>query len=64
MKKQIIIGNKTFKYKKDALGFYKEILNSYDYDEILNEEDKREIFELLKLHPNFEQKKRKRDSGF
>lgn len=64
MKKQIIIGNKTFKYKKDALGFYKEILNSYDFDEILNEEDKREIFELLKLHPNFEQKKEKGIRGF
>ena len=44
--------------------FYKAILNSYDYNEILNERDKSDILELLKLHPNFEQKKKNGIQGF
>lgn len=50
------IGNKEFKYKKDALTYYKEILNSYNFGEKLNENDKIEIIELLKNHPEFERK--------
>ena len=64
MKEQIIIGDKTFKYKKDALGFFKAILNSYDYGEILNESDKNDVLELLKFHPNFEQKNKNGIQGF
>jgi len=64
MKKQIIIGDKIYRYKKDALGFYKTILNSYDYNERLNDGDEKEVLELLKLHPNFEQKKENGIQGF
>jgi len=52
----MVIGNKTFAYKKDALNFYKEILNSYNFGETINENDKIEIIELLKNHPDFERK--------
>lgn len=64
MKKQIVVGDKKFKYKKDALGYFKAILNSYDYGEILNEDDKNDVFELLKLHPNFEKKNENGIQGF
>jgi hypothetical protein len=64
MKKQIIIGDKTFKYKKDALGYFKAILNAYGYGEILNENDKSDVLELLKLHPNFEEKNKSGIQGF
>lgn len=47
------IGDKFFKYKKDALNYYKEILNSYNFGDYLNENDKAEIIELLKIHPDF-----------
>jgi hypothetical protein len=50
------IGNKDFKYKKDALNYYKEILNSYNFGDIVNEKDKIEIIELLKIHPDYEKK--------
>jgi hypothetical protein len=52
----MIIGNKVFKYKKDALNYYREILNSYNFGEKLNEKDKAEIIELLKNHPEFNKK--------
>tara|TARA_R110002124_G_C8782031_1_gene500848 strand:- start:53 stop:742 length:690 start_codon:yes stop_codon:yes gene_type:complete len=52
----MIIGNKEFKYKKDALNYYKEILNSYNFGEKLNEIDTIKIIELLKNHPEFERK--------
>ena len=52
----MIIGNKEFKYKKDALNFYKEILNSYNFGQKLNETDTIKIIELLKNHPEYERK--------
>lgn len=52
----MVIGNRTFAYKKDALNFYKEILNSYNFGEAISEKDKAEIIELLKNHPDFERK--------
>lgn len=52
----MIIGNKEFKYKKDALNYYKEILNSYNFGEKLSENDTIKIIELLKNHPEFERK--------
>jgi len=54
------IGKKEFKYKKDALNYYKEILNSYKFGETLNEKDREEIIELLSIHPDC---KRKFDNG-
>ncbi len=50
------IGKKEFKYKKDALNYYKKILNSYKFGEILNEKDKEDIIELLSVHPDCEKK--------
>ena len=56
MKNRIIIGNRTFRYKKDAIGYYKGILNSYEFGETLNEYDFNEIKNLIQLHPDFETK--------
>lgn len=50
------VGNKEFKTKKDALNYYKEILNSYKIGETLNDKDKKDIIELLNIHPDFETK--------
>jgi hypothetical protein len=47
MNTPIIIRNKIFKYKKDALLFFKNKLNSYDFGEILNEEDTADLTALL-----------------
>ncbi len=47
MKPPIIIGRKVFKYKKDALSYFKTILNSYDFDRELNESDEKDVIALL-----------------
>jgi hypothetical protein len=47
----IEIGKHIFKTKKDALNHYKVILNSYEFGQILNENDFNELIELLKMHP-------------
>ncbi len=61
MRKMIKIGDKEFKFKKDALNYYKEILNSYDFGEILSDEHYNDIIDLLNYditytdnHPDFE----------
>ena len=41
------IGNKEFKYKKNALEYYKNILNSYKFGQSLNENDFEDILDLL-----------------
>lgn len=46
------IGNKEFKYKKDALSHYKKILNDYDFGEKLNIDDYNDVYNLLKIHKN------------
>lgn len=63
MRKLIKIGEKEFKFKKDALKYYKEILNSYDFGEILSNEHYKDIIDLLNYdisytddHPDFEEK--------
>lgn len=56
MKNQIIIGDRIFKYKKDALGYYKDILNSYDFGQTLNDNDFSDILCLIRVHPDFENK--------
>ena len=50
------IGNKNFKFKKEALTYYKRILGSYKFGEALEENDKKDIIELLKIHPNYSKK--------
>jgi len=63
MRKMIKIGEKEFKFKKDALNYYKEILNSYDFGEILSDEHYDDIIDLLNYdisytddHPDFKEK--------
>lgn len=55
MKKPIIIGKQIFNYKKDALAHFKAILNAYPNGAILNDNDKNDLLELLKLQANFEE---------
>lgn len=66
----IKIGNKEFKFKKDALNYYKEILNSYDFGEILSDEHYNDIIDLLNYditytdnHPDFEDKETDTDEN-
>lgn len=56
MKKPIEIGKNKFNYKKDALEFYKRILNSYEFGEKLNSTDFENIFGLIEIHPEKEEK--------
>ncbi len=62
----IQIGNKEFKFKKDALNYYKAILNSYDFGEILSAQHYNDIIDLLNYdisyshnHPEFKEKNTK-----
>jgi len=54
MRKPLKIGEKEFKYKKDALLYYKKILNSYDFGEILIDEHYDDIINLLFYDQTFE----------
>ena len=54
--KPIEIGDRTFRYKKDALAHYKMILNSYGFGEILEHDDFIDVYELLRLHPRAKEK--------
>ncbi len=54
---EVIIGERTFKFKKDALNHYKAILNSYDYGESLTPKDFVDVLSLLQLHDRFDEKK-------
>ena len=47
MRKPLKIGNKEYKYKKDALAHYKSILNSYDFGQQLSESDCNDIIDLI-----------------
>lgn len=47
MKKPLIIGEKTYKYKKDVLLYYKNILNSYKIGQSLNDNDFNDLIDLL-----------------
>ena len=49
MIKPVIIGNKKFKSKKDALAHYKSILNSYSFRQSLNEEHCNDLIDLLNI---------------
>ncbi|MBL4904416.1 MAG: DCL family protein [Desulfocapsa sp.] len=56
MKKMIHIGQLSFKYKKDVIAHFKNILNSYKFKETLNTEDFVDVLNLLKIHPNAKEK--------
>lgn len=47
MRNPIKIGERTFKYKKDALIFYKSILNSYTFGKSLSDDDFDSVVDLL-----------------
>ncbi|WP_116496202.1 DUF3223 domain-containing protein [Balneicella halophila] len=53
MRKLIKIGDKEFKFKKDALNYYKNILNSYDFGEILSDEHYNDIIDLLNYDTSY-----------
>jgi len=56
MKKWSQIGRLSFKYKKDVIAHFKNILNSYNSKESLNKEDFKDVLSLLEIHPNAEEK--------
>lgn len=60
MRELLKIGEREFKFKKDASLHYKNILNSYNFEELLNEEDFNDILGLLKYDYSFGDEKDKR----
>jgi hypothetical protein len=56
MRKLLLIGKNVFFTKKEALGYYKAILNSYNFGDSLNDEDYEEIFGLIQYDESFEEK--------
>ncbi len=47
------LGNKLFKTKQEVSYHFKNMLHSYKVGDILNEEDRTQMFDLLLRHPNF-----------
>ena len=47
------IGNKEFKFKKNALEYYRNILNSYKFGQSLNDNDFEDILDLLDYDYSF-----------
>lgn len=47
MRKSFKIGQKEYRYKKDAILHYRAILNSYDFDQSLNDSDYNDIIDLI-----------------
>ncbi len=60
MRNPLNIGEKEFKFKKDALLYYKNILNSYNFEELLNEENFKDILSLLDYDYSFGDEKYRR----
>lgn len=54
LRKPIKIGETKFPSKKSALTYYKKILNSYDFNEELNNEDSKDVLNLVELLPNLQ----------
>ncbi len=52
----MIIGDKEFKYKKDALSYFKDILNSYEPTQIVNEKDFNDLVGLIEIRPDKDEK--------
>lgn len=50
-RKPIIIGNKEFKFQKDAIEFFKEMLNSNRANKTIEGEDQDLLLALLERHP-------------
>lgn len=47
MKKSLKIGEKEYKFKKDAVAYYKTILNSYNFGQSLNDSDFGDLIDLI-----------------
>ena len=47
MRKPLKIGQKEYKFKKDAIAHYRAILNSYDFNQSLNPTDFDDLIDLL-----------------
>ena len=47
MRKPFKIGQKEYKFKKDAVTHYRTILNSYDFGQSLNDSDFDDLIDLL-----------------
>ena len=47
MRKPLKIGQKEYKFKKDAITHYRTILNSYDFGQSLNDSDFDDLIDLL-----------------
>ena len=47
MRKPLKIGQKNYKFKKDAITHYRTILNSYDFEQSLNDSDFDDLNDLL-----------------
>lgn len=47
MRKPFKIGQKEYKFKKDAITHYRTILNSYDFGQSLNDSDFDDLIDLL-----------------
>ncbi len=47
------IGNKEFKFKKNALEYYRNILNSYKFGQSLSENDFEDVLELINYDLSF-----------
>jgi len=50
------IGDKEFKYKKDAINYFKDILNSYEPSQIVNKKDFKDIIGLIDIRPDKDDK--------
>lgn len=55
MRKPIEIGMLIFKTKKEALGFFKQILNAYDFGESISKQDFEYLNELIKVQSDSEE---------
>ncbi|WP_181309079.1 DUF3223 domain-containing protein [Rufibacter sp. XAAS-G3-1] len=53
MRKPIIIGDKAFKFKKDAILHYRKILNSYKFGQSVSEKDFNDLLDLLEYDFSF-----------
>ena len=58
MKKYYIIGDMKFSTKKEIQQYYSNMLNKkYSLNEKLDLEDSKQLYHLLRNHPNFEEKR-------
>ena len=56
MAKAVQLPSKSFKTQKEAIEFFKEMLHKYSEEQILNLDDSRLLLELLRRHPEAEDK--------